>query len=463
MSLNYSQYQEEVTADILNVLGQAACQPILFVGSGFSKRYSQGPSWEELLRRLAGTCPNITLDLAYYKQKNKSLVEIGSIFSDCFREWAWTSGREFYPKEYFSEDFPSDVFIKHSIALMLESVVAGANGDFGAAELNDEISALQAMSPHALITTNYDQLLESIFPDFERVVGQQVLSKPYLSIGEIFKIHGCISDPLSLVLTEEDYLDFDADKKYLSAKLLTYFAEHPLLFVGYSAEDPNIKSILYDVTRMFKATQALTPNIYILEWDASISEQSYPARERVINVGGDVSVRIKSISAKSFEWVFRAFGSNGALEQINVKLLRALMARTFNLVRRDALAKQVEVDFSMLENAVESDESFAKILGITSLNGPASVNANYPYTLQLVAEKLGYGSWNGAHKLIERLEEITGFDMKESDNPYHFKLKTGKSLNSFTRKYSESAVILLGKVRAGETIKLAAGCESKKS
>jgi len=460
MPLSYEQYQEEVTSDILNVLGQAACQPILFVGSGFSKRYSKVPSWEELLKVLASRCPNISLDLAYYKQKNKSLVEIGSIFSDCFREWAWTEGRDEFPAEYFSEEYPSDIFIKYTIVTILNGMGPSETGSYGADDLDAEIAALQSMSPHALITTNYDQLLELIFPDFERVVGQQVLSKPYLSVGEIFKIHGCISDPLSLVLTDEDYQVFEADKKYLSAKLLTYFAEHPLLFVGYRAEDPNIKSILYDVTRMFKASQALTPNIYILEWDKDVNESSYPARERIINVGEDVTIRVKSITASSFEWVFKAFGNNGTLEQINVKLLRALMARAFNLVRRDTLAKQVEVNFSMLEHAVESDENFAKILGITSLDGPASVNANYPYTLQLVAEKLGVNSWNGAHKLIETLEQMTGFDMKNSDNPYHFKLKTGKSASSFTRKYSEAAVILLGRVQSGESFKLAPGCST---
>lgn len=361
MPLSYEQYQDEVTSDILNVLGQAACQPILFVGSGFSKRYSNGPNWEELLKILASRCPNISLDLAYYKQKNKSLVEIGSIFSDCFREWAWTEGKNEFPAEYFSEEYPSDIFIKHTIVTILNGMGPSEAGSYGTDDLDAEIAALQAMSPHALITTNYDQLLELIFPDFERVVGQQVLSKPYLSVGEIFKIHGCISDPLSLVLTEEDYQVFEADKKYLSAKLLTYFAEHPLLFVGYRAEDQNIKSILYDVTRMFKASQALTPNIYILEWDKDINESSYPARERIINVGEDVTIRVKSITASSFEWVFKAFGNNGTLEQINVKLLRALMARAFNLVRRDTLAKEVEVNFSMLEHAVESDENFAKI------------------------------------------------------------------------------------------------------
>ena len=84
--MDYKQYQEEVTQDILNVLGQAGCQPILFVGSGFSKRIAGAPNWEELLRKLATLCPNIDKDFAYYKQKNGDLIQIGTIFSDAYRE-----------------------------------------------------------------------------------------------------------------------------------------------------------------------------------------------------------------------------------------------------------------------------------------------------------------------------------------------------------------------------------------
>jgi hypothetical protein len=43
MPLSYEQYQEEVISDILNVLGQAACQPILFVGSGFFQAILKRP------------------------------------------------------------------------------------------------------------------------------------------------------------------------------------------------------------------------------------------------------------------------------------------------------------------------------------------------------------------------------------------------------------------------------------
>ena len=44
-----------------------------------------------------------------------------------------------------------------------------------------------------------------------------------------------------------DYANFEQKKKYLSSKLLTYFAEHPLFFFGYSCSDPNIISIVSDI------------------------------------------------------------------------------------------------------------------------------------------------------------------------------------------------------------------------
>ena len=56
MPMDYKQYQQEVTADITAVLAAASCQPILFVGSGFTKRYARGPNWEELLRKLGWGC-----------------------------------------------------------------------------------------------------------------------------------------------------------------------------------------------------------------------------------------------------------------------------------------------------------------------------------------------------------------------------------------------------------------------
>ena len=86
MPMDYKQYQEEVTADIVKVLADASCQPILFVGSGFTKRYAAGPSWEELLTLLAKGCPLTDKEFAYYKQTyGGDLRKIGSVFADQYQ------------------------------------------------------------------------------------------------------------------------------------------------------------------------------------------------------------------------------------------------------------------------------------------------------------------------------------------------------------------------------------------
>lgn len=452
MPMDYKQYQQEVMADIASVLAAASCQPILFIGSGFTKRYAGGPNWEELLRELAASCPLIDKDFAYYKQAfGGDLKRIGSVFSDLYREWAWNKGKGKFPPEYFTEAHASDIFIKHAISELLKDLGPKCGkGSYGSPELDAEIAALKAISAHAVVTTNYDELIESLFPEYERVVGQQVLRKPYLAIGEIFKIHGCISHPLSIVLNEADYLRFQDDHKYLSAKLLTYFVEHPLVFIGYRAEDPNIKEILYDVDRMVRANFQLVPNIYILEWDPSITDKSYPARDKVLSVAPDTNIRIKCITASSFEWVFRAFGQAGNLEKLNTKLLRALMARAVELVRSSIPKKHIEIDFKTLDHAVSTGESFAKLFGVTSIADPSQVNLNYRYTLSQVAEELGFTYWSKAHDLIQIVKSQTGFDMKASDNKYHITMRVGKAEKSVTNKYSEAAVDLLRAVLKGE-------------
>ncbi|AOJ08262.1 SIR2 family protein [Burkholderia mayonis] len=451
---NFAQYKEEVKADVAKALKDLQCQPIIFVGSGFSRRYASAPSWEELLGELAARCPNIENELAYYKQKyDNDLPKVGSIFSQHYFEWAWSKGgKAHFPPELYKGNVPKDAYIKHMVVQVLAQYgTAGASH-----ELQDELLALKHLAPHAVITTNYDNLLEPIFPNYEVVVGQQVFRQSALVVGEVFKIHGSLSEPESMILTKEDYDDFNQNKKYLSAKLLTYFAEHPLLFIGYSAGDPNIKNVLYDMSRMFSPTTMLIPNIYILQWDDGVNEHSYPAREHVLDVGEGITVRIKSISSKSFKWVYDAFSVGGTMEKVNLKALRALAHRMMNLIRTDIPTKNVQVNYEALERAISNEATFANLFGVTNLDDPAAANANHPYTSEMLAAELGLAHWTATNRLIAQIRTDTGFDMKASDNVYHVRIKIGRAEGSRTRKYSAAAVALLAKVRSGETYEIPA-------
>jgi hypothetical protein len=65
---NYEDYKKHITEDIKDCLEGMICQPILFIGSGFSIRYARTPNWEDLLKEMANLCPRIDKNFAYYKQ-----------------------------------------------------------------------------------------------------------------------------------------------------------------------------------------------------------------------------------------------------------------------------------------------------------------------------------------------------------------------------------------------------------
>lgn len=254
------------------------------------------------------------------------------------------------------------------------------------------------------------------------------------------------------MITRDDYKDFIDKKKYLSAKLLTYFAEHPLLFVGYSATDPNIQAILSDIDEILSAEGDLVSNIYLMQWDSDAASKDNLPKEKLVPIGDSSSVRVNCVTTASFDWVFEAFGAEGSIDKVNPKLLRALMARTYKLVRHDIPKKTIEVDYDLLERAVQEEAGLAKIYGITTLNDPSAINAHFPYSLTQVAEELGYEHWHPANELIKQVQEETGVNIKESDNRYHVAIKSGKVLK--THKYSSSAVDLLEKVDNGQEYEL---------
>lgn len=112
----YGVYQNEVAADIAACVAEMGCQPILFVGSGLSKRYFGGPSWDELLTYLAKSCPLIDKDYAYYKQALGSPLATGKLFAEKYQEWAWSSGRNSFPTTLFDQSISAGAYIKHFIA-----------------------------------------------------------------------------------------------------------------------------------------------------------------------------------------------------------------------------------------------------------------------------------------------------------------------------------------------------------
>lgn len=450
---DYTAHITRLTNDIESMVEEMPCQPILFIGSGISLRYFDGPSWTELLEELADRCPKTDRTIGYFLQRGDSEEEIGSELSDDYYEWAYDSGQDRFPDELYDEQsYGKNIFLKYEVSKYFQSITPESLEDIDE-EYQEEIGLLQEIQPHAIITTNYDTLLETLFPDYKPIVGEEILQSPHQNIGEIYKIHGCISEPEKLVLTQDDYNAFAETKKYLTAKLLTYFAEHPVLIAGYGVGDANVKRVLRDLDQILAPEDGVIENILFLQWNSQeeIAEREVFDSQRRFDLNGN-RVFLNYTTANGFEWVFRAFGGGGSIEGTNLKLLRSVLANTYDVVATKAPRKEVDIEYESLQWAAESEDAMGTLFGVTLLDNPQDLNLHYRYRLSDLAERLGYETWHPAHYLIEEIEEETGVNIKEADTIYHIDIAFNRSEPD--HRYSDAAVELLRKVDEGEEYEL---------
>lgn len=119
--MSYSDYMAEISEDIKECLNEMGTQPILFIGSGLSQRFFDGPSWIGLLEELQKRCPLIPHEVGFYLQDGFNLEEIGSEYTIYYRDWAW-SNREQFPPEFFDSKVSRDSYIKFVVSRLFEEI-----------------------------------------------------------------------------------------------------------------------------------------------------------------------------------------------------------------------------------------------------------------------------------------------------------------------------------------------------
>lgn len=345
-------------------------RPILFIGSGFSQRYlDDAPNWDQLLQTMIQKCPDeyINRPFEYYNQQYES-PRIGTEIADGYAEWAWDV-RE-------SDEFPNDLYDTQNREVFLKYKVSEHFREISPSSIDEvdknqeELEILKDLGPHAIVTTNYDSLVETVFPEeYNVVVGEGIYDIDYTSIGEIFKIHGCMSAPQEIVLTERDYTRFIEQKKYLTAKLLTYFAEHPIIIIGYDATDENITRILEDVdlvTSEERDESDLIDNIFHLDWSPGISGTDQIDKYKVILGDKNQRIRIRSISAEDYSWIYDAASHRSEMTGVKVGALRNILNNTYKIVSEDAPKREIQLE--MMEQVSEQEE-LSTLLGVTPIEG----------------------------------------------------------------------------------------------
>ncbi|MEL7672040.1 SIR2 family protein [Methanobacterium sp.] len=268
--------EDKLKQDICDIVSSFTQLPYLFVGTGLSMRYSSAPSWDDLLFN-AWSMMNNGGGLRYQKLKQKIEYALKDVIPDIEEDQkkyyinpqlATILQNQFNTMFYEDDDFEKKAFSEDESKLILDNKydpfkyyisrqVESLTINTEAKDFNEiEILSKNRNKIAGIITTNYDTILEQIFSDFTVLVGQDnMLLSNTNSIFEIFKIHGSIEFPNSMVLTKEDYDYFDKKLKYLSAKLLTLFVEHPIIFIGYGMGDLNILKLLEEISICLNAQQ----------------------------------------------------------------------------------------------------------------------------------------------------------------------------------------------------------------
>ena len=100
---------------------------------------------------------------------------------------------------------------------------------------------------HAVVTTNYDRLLERAFKnsssprDLRVVVRDSELTDLGMPSDRLLLLHphGTLDRPETMTITLENYRRFPAEHPGMQVKVRQLLMEHPLLVLGFSALDPN--------------------------------------------------------------------------------------------------------------------------------------------------------------------------------------------------------------------------------
>nr|WP_320147755.1 SIR2 family protein [uncultured Anaeromusa sp.] len=285
--------------------------PVLFIGTGISLRYLRNSyTWDGLLSTISADLKGndeFYLDLKASAQENGK-YKFDLIASSLEREFnqavaADRNGKFKDVNDVFYENMKNGSNIsrfKIYMAKLLSDISFKE-------EKREEIAELKKVRKNigSIITTNYDKLIEEIF-EFKPLIGNDILlSNPY---GALYKIHGCVSDPVKTIITREDYCCFKEKYELIRAQLLSLFIHNPIIFMGYNIGDENIKSILKTIFTYVEPNSEeadkIRNNFLLIEYEAGSPNEDIT--EHDIDMEGFSTIRINKIKTDNYAAVYKA-------------------------------------------------------------------------------------------------------------------------------------------------------------
>ncbi len=368
--------------DIFEFVSSYKNHPVLFVGTGLSLRYLNNSfNWEGLLKHvvidLYGT------DERFYDMKNKvhkthdgsyDLMQLAQLLEVEFNELV-AKDRDGKFKEI------NDLFYQASrenkslsrFKIYVKNLLSTL--DYKESMLS-EIESFKKISKNisSVVTTNYDRMIEDLI-QFQPLIGNEILlSNPY---GSIYKIHGCVNYPEKIILTENDYKNFAERYELIRAQLISLFVHNPIIFLGYSVGDDNIKEILSTIYKYVEINspqaEEIRKNFLLVEYEPS--SDSLEIQDHDISINGSM-IRINKVKTDDYVSLYRA------IEELSLPVSALEVRKVLEVVREIVAGGTVKVSVA---DGLDTLKNSDKVLAIDSKE---KVEYLYKYnnTAQLVSE-----------------------------------------------------------------------------
>lgn len=224
----------------------------LFIGSGCSLSFGY-PSWNELL-------------LKYLEKK----IENDSNILDKLKFYLKREEKENLTIEELKKDLNSNKIDLLKFAQFLNNVVEPRDGlksyiSESIIKVNKDLEKKDKIKDKYgnnyldrckkiknIITTNYDNVIEETFKKNFGIYNNTPFRGKSLKIDKydskninILKIHGDCNQNKEIVITEEDYHNFESTDDYMYSKMKVLFRETTVIFSGYSMDDLDLRRFLY--------------------------------------------------------------------------------------------------------------------------------------------------------------------------------------------------------------------------
>lgn len=188
---------------------------VLWAGSGFPKytEYPDGKQLAEIIKE------NVQYSDRKYFEDKQQLIDVAQEFS------------EFYESECLIEIL-KNAFNEEPTSLQYHQMIA------------------QIPQITHIVTTNYDDLFERAYGDkICPIVKDQDIPKSIIRDKVVvYKIHGSLESPDTIVITQDDYQNFYGNLDSLIwTKIKTLIAENTILFLGYAFEDLHVRYLFESV------------------------------------------------------------------------------------------------------------------------------------------------------------------------------------------------------------------------